>query len=73
LVIKDTGQLQVPSALPLNKQPLYPLNRKSCGTVSRCGRFEGKTNLLPPTGNAKLFLRLPSGKGVTIETEPSVS
>jgi hypothetical protein len=33
-----SGQLRAPAALPLRKEPSYPLDRKLGGTQSRSGR-----------------------------------
>jgi hypothetical protein len=45
-----SGQLHAPAALPPEKDPRYPLDRRVGGPQSRSGRGGEKKNSEPPPG-----------------------
>jgi hypothetical protein len=64
-----SGQLHASNALPLEKGPRYPLDRKLVGPQSRSGLQEGKKHFLLLAGIERWFLGLPSRNPVAIATE----
>jgi hypothetical protein len=63
-----SAQLHVPAALPLGKEPRYPLNRRLGGPRNRSGRLREGASLLPlpgiehgsPDGPARGLVCLPT-------------
>jgi hypothetical protein len=65
-----SGQLHTPAALPLGKEPRYPLDRKFGGPQSRCERH-GKVKIFEPIGTRTSTPRSSSQQLVAIPTELS--
>jgi hypothetical protein len=65
-----SGQLHALTALPLGKEPRYPLNRRLGGPQSRFGRL-GEDKILDPTGTRTPTPPPSNPQAVAIPTELS--